>query len=183
MDIKCEYELEKINMEKKISDNYSIHFYFGRHKIEKEKQILVENIKIENKNIMDYEIKQITKEIILLKNLKNKHYFPKLINIIKTDNNNEYNINLFFEGNNISLDLLIKSNKFDYRKQKYLIKFIIYQITYGLYILHSNNIIHHNLKPFNILINEKSKISIYNFFSTIFKGEKSVYYTLAYAAP
>ena len=170
-------------MEKKLSNNYSIDFYYGQHKFDKQKIILVENIKIVNTEIMNCEINQITKEIVIIKKFKNKPYFPKLINILKKENNNEYDIYLIFEGNNISLDLLIKSIKFDYRKQKQLIKFIIYQITYGLYILHSNNIIHHNLKPFNILINEQSKISIYNFFSSIFKGEKTIYYTLRYAAP
>ena len=183
MDINNDYELKKLYTEKKISNNYSIEYYFGHHKLDKEKNIFVENIKIENKNIMDYEINQITKEIVLLKKFKNKPYFPKLINILKTDNNSENNILLIFEGNNISLDLFIKSEVFDYRKQKMLIKYIIYQIAYGLYILHSNNIIHHNLKPCNILINEESTISIYNFFSSIFKGEKSIYFTMRYAAP
>ena len=79
--------------------------------------------------------------------------------------------------------MLINSKIFDYKKQEELIKFIIYQIAYGLYFLHSNKIIHHNIKPVNILINETAEISIYNFLSTIYKGEQSIYYTPSYAAP
>ena len=88
--------------------------------------------------------------------------------------------NIIFEKKNKTV---ISKKIFDYKNQKNLIKFIIYQITYGLYFLHSNQIIHHNIKPVNILINETGKISIYNFISAIYKGEKSVFYTPSYAAP
>ena len=75
MDIKNDYELKELYTENKITKNYSIEYYYGHHKLDKEKNIFVENIKIENKNIMDYEINQITKEIVLLKKFKNEQYF------------------------------------------------------------------------------------------------------------
>lgn len=176
-----EYNFNNEYIEKNLSNNFSIILSFGKHKLNKGTDIAVENINIDLKNIKNYEIKQIIKEIFLLNKLKNTIYFPKLITFFKSNDNED--IYFIFEGNKINLKMLINSKIFDYKKQEELIKFIIYQIAYGLYFLHSNKIIHHNIKPVNILINETAEISIYNFLSTIYKGEQSIYYTPSYAAP
>jgi serine/threonine protein kinase len=64
-----------------------------------------------------------------------------------------------------------------------LIKWIIFQISYGLYILHSNKIIHNDMKPSNILIDQVSGIFITEFGSACFNYEESNSYTLYYASP
>ena len=175
------YELIHEYTEKISPNGYTTYLYFGRHKLEEDNCIIIKNIEIDFNKIQNYEIDQIKKNIFLLNTLNNKNYFPKLVNLSLSED--KKNIYAIFKGNNISLDRLIRSKVFDYKNQKNLIKYIIYQITYGLYVLHSNNIIHHNLKPLFILIDEKANISIYNFLSSIFKGEQSIYFTSSYAAP
>ena len=175
------YELKHEYTEKISPNGYTTYLYFGRHKLEEDNCIIIKNIEIDFNKIQNYEINQIKKSIFLLNTLNNKNYFPKLVNLSLSED--KKNIYVIFKGNNISLDRLIRTKVFDYKNQKNLIKYIIYQITYGLYVLHSNNIIHHNLKPLFILIDEKANISIYNFLSSIFKGEQSIYFTSSYAAP
>ena len=180
-EIRNKYDLKKEYTENFNPNGYNIYIYFGNHKSKKDDYILIKNIKMNINNIQNYEINQIKKDIILLTSLNNKNYFPNLINISLS--NDKSNIYFIIKGNNISLDRLISSKIYDYKKEKNLIKYIIYQITYGLYILYSNNIILHNLKPLFILIDQTAKISIYNFLSAIYKGEKSIYFTASYAAP
>ena len=175
------YELKHEYTEKISPNGYTTYLYFGRHKLEEDNCIIIKNIEIDFNKIQNYEIDQIKKSIFLLNTLNNKNYFPKLVNLSLSED--KKNIYVIFKGNNISLDRLIRTKVFDYKNQKNLIKYIIYQITYGLYILHSNNIILHNLKPLFILIDQTAKISIYNFLSAIYKGEKSIYFTASYAAP
>ena len=172
----------KIEYKEKIeTKGYEIISFLGTHKLNKEKIIFGKHIKISYENIKDYEMKQIMKEIYLLKVLQNKNYFPKIKDfLISNDNKNIY---ILFKGNNITLNILILSKIFDYKKEPNLIRYIIYQLAFGLYILHSNKIIHHNIKPLYILIDQEANISIYNFFSAVNKGEKSIYYTPSYAAP
>ena len=169
------------NMEIFLCKGYKIYYFSGIHKLNKEKHILVKNINIDYETIKEYEVKQIKMEIYLLKVFKDKNYFPKSVDF--SISNDHQNIFIIFEGNNIPLDMLIRSKIFDYKKKQDLIKYIIYQIAFGLYILHSNKIIHHDIKPSNILIDQTGLISIYNFLSAIYEGEKSIYYTPSYAAP
>ena len=180
-ELKNDYYWKSEYIDKIESKGYEIYSFLGTHKLNEEKHILIKNIKISYEYIKDHEIKQIIKEIYLLKVLHNKNYFPKIIDfLISNDNKNIY---ILFKGNNITLNMLISSRIFDYKKEQNLIKYIIYQLAFGLYILHSNKIIHHNIKPLNILIDQKANISIYNFLSIVNKGEKSIYYTPSYAAP
>jgi len=169
------------NIESFLGKGHKISYFSGTHKLNKEKHILVKNINIDYETIKEYEIKQIKMEIYLLKVFKEKNYFPKLVDFLLSNDNK--NLFILFEGNNIPLDILIKSKIFDYKKEKDLIKYIIYQIAFGLYNLHLNKIIHHDIKPSNILIDQTGTISIYNFLSAIYTGEKSIYYTPSYAAP
>ena len=81
----------------------------------------------------------------------------------------------------IPINLLIKSKL--YLENAELIKWIIYQIAFGLYTIHSNNIIHHDIKPSNILIDSKSRISICDFGSALIKDEDTYEYSLSYASP
>ena len=140
------------------------------------KQLLIEEIdKYKNKSKIIY------KETYLNFALKNKTYFSKCHKIMISDD--EKYLFLVFKNNSVPLKDLIESKKFDYKSQKDLIKWIIYQIAFGLYTLHSNNIIHHDIKPSNILIDEEGQILICDLGSSIFIGEDSYECTLPYASP
>ena len=91
-----EYNFKDEYIEKNLSSNFSVILSFGKHKLNLENDILVENIKIDLKNIKENEIKQIIKEIILLNILKNILYFPKIIKFFKSNDNN--NIYFIFKG-------------------------------------------------------------------------------------
>jgi serine/threonine protein kinase len=98
--------------------------------------------------------------------------------------NEEFLFLIFKDNNTISLKRLINSKEKDYlNNNPNLIKWIIYQIAFGLYTLHSNNIIHHDIKPSNILIDEEGQILICDLGSSLFIGEDSYEYTLPYASP
>ena len=139
------------------------------------------NIKQITLNGNEKRLKQIFKELFISLSLRNQVYFPNVNSIILSDN--EQYLYIIIKENSIFLNSLINSNSFDYLKEKSLIKWIIYQITFGLFILHNNNIIHHDIKPSNILINTSGGISICEFGSSIFKNEESFSYTLSYASP
>ena len=125
-------------------------------------------------------LKKILKEIYFLYLLKNTIYFVEISDYFYS--NNKKFINLVFESDSLSLNCLISSKKYKYDNK--LIKWIIYQISYGLYILHENGIIHHNIKSSKILIDSKGGISICHFGSAFFKkNEHAAFYTLSYASP
>lgn len=179
---KEEYNWKLGIFEKNINSGYEIYIFFGEAKSKKDNEnIFVKNIKINFDKLKNYEAHQIIKEIKILISLQNQKYFPKLKCILKSNDNS--NIYLIFKGNIVTLSTIINTKIFDYKKEKNLIKFIIYQITYGLYILHLNKIIHHNIKPSNILIDENANIYIHNFISSINKGEKSIFFSSSYSPP
>ena len=80
---------------------------------------------------------------------------------------------LIFKGNTVSLNKMINSDYYINLNDDNLIKWIIFQISYGLYILHSNGIIHNDMKPSNILIDEVGGIFISDFGSACFSDEES----------
>jgi serine/threonine protein kinase len=125
-------------------------------------------------------LKSILKDIYFIFSLKNKKYFPKNVSIELSKD--EDFVFLIFQDQAISLKSLINNNFFD-SEQINLIKWIIYQITFGLYYLHSNSIIHHDIKPSNIIISGNGDISIINFDLAIYKEEKSESFELSYLAP
>ena len=141
--------------------------------------IFVKELSLDNNTIAEY--KQNYKEIFFFINLKSYDYFSKNVSF-KFSKDKKY-VFLISNEDKISLKELINSKNFNYLENEQIIKWIIYQITFALYTLHSNNIIHHDIKPSNILINEDCGISIIDFGSAILKGEKSYSFTLHYAAP
>lgn len=153
--------------------------YIGeKNENNKEDIIFVKQIYIKKNNTDDK--KQIYKEIYLNNCLKNYNYFLNNIEFIFSENL-KFIFLIMKENNTTSLKNIINSRIYNLTPD--LIKWIVYQITFGLYILHSNNIIHHDIKPSNILINEEGSISICDFGSAIFKNEKSYSYTLYYSSP
>ena len=144
------------------------------------KYIFVKQLFIDFNESKQEKLKKILKEIYFLYLLKNTIYFVQISDYFYSDNKKF--INLFFESDSLSLDYLISSKVYKYDNK--LIKWIIYQITYGLYILHENGIIHHNIKSSKILIDSKGGISICHFGSAFFKkNEHPAFYTLCYASP
>jgi serine/threonine protein kinase len=153
----------------------------------------------------------ILKEIYFLIFLKRYENFVKLDDILLKDiSNMDKCVFLVFKNNqkdSSNLNFLFKSSQTDnktessqtdnktessqtdnktnpnYLEDKDLIKWIIYQITFGLYTLHNNNIIHNDIKPSNILINNEGGINICDFGSMCYKGEKSSSFTRHYAPP
>ena len=67
-----------------------------------------------------------------------------------------------------SVERLIESN-YDYLSNKKIVPFIIYQILMGVFYLHSAGIIHRNLNPSNILLDENTIVKITGFNYAIYK--------------
>lgn len=150
----------------------------GLYKEEKE-IIYVKQIKIIKESYDNNKIIQILREIYFLVFLKNQKYFTKLNNFLLSTVEDKKMIFLIFKENTSSLRNVLNSkysNLLDIKK-------IFYQITYGLYVLHYNNIIHSDIKTSNIVINEEGDSSIIDFGSAIYKREQIKEYTLPYAAP
>jgi serine/threonine protein kinase len=77
---------------------------------------------------------------------------------------------------------LIESN-YNYEEQNGLIQWIIYQIVYTLYLLHSSGITLLNVNPSNIFINQYGKIFISDLSCAIFGNEQYYSYSLPYSSP
>ena len=165
-----------------IQDNWKTKNYIGVNKQDDRDVIIVKEININKDIFQDREyFYHKLQDINLSFSLRNYEYFPKKISgLISEDQKTLY---LIINENNVSLNILITSKHFNYLDNKHLIKWIIYQISFGLYILHTNNIIHHDIKPSNIVIDEKGRIEIIDFDSAIFKNEQSYQYTLPYSSP
>ena len=159
------------------SKDYSRIIYQGEHKNNDDDVIFVKHIKI--KSHLSYQ--DILKETYFLVLLKNQDYIVKLDNILLSSDKKHFFI--IFKGNNTNLKNLIDFKGKNYLDNKSLIKWIVYQITFGLYILHFNGIIHNDIKPPNILIDEESNITICDFGSATYKGKESNSFTNVYAPP
>ena len=176
-----EYKWKGISISKDINNKRNV--FMGIYlKGEKDKRIFVKQIKIFpetyiNKN----EIMHIIKEVYYLVLLNKCKYFVKLYKMILSDDKKR--IFLIFEDLNASLNKFIYSplsNRSDYN---HLINYFIYQITFGLNVLHFNNIIHNDIKPSNVLVNKDGIISICDFGSATSKDEYIYDFTLSYAPP
>ena len=125
----------------------------------------------------------ILKEIYFLIFLRRYDYFVKLDDILlKNESDMNKCVFLVFKDNFGNLKFLFNKNKI-YLENENFIKWTIYQISFGLYTLHNNNIIHNDIKPANILIDNEGGIFICDFGSMCYKGEKSSSFTRQYTAP
>ena len=134
--------------------------YFGE-KIDKPKFIVVlKKIKV------DKNYDHILREIYFLTCCKKCKYFITLVDIFLSEDENYIFLILKDEGANLS-ELIDYSNSgkknYDYTKIDNMIKWIIFQIVCGLYILHKNNLVHHDIKPGNILISSTGVVKIADF--------------------
>ena len=157
--------------------------YCGINKEDKNDYIYVKQIKISFENNQNFFNNQILKEIYFLVLLRKQKYIVHLDDILLDEYENCKRLFLIFKGNSVSINKLISYRGNDYLSNKDLIKWIIYQIAFGLYILHSNNIIHNDIKPSNLLIDQKGGVTICDFGSATYKEEDSFSYTRYYAPP
>ena len=180
-ELKENYDWELISVSKDDTNKRSV--FCGINKNDKNDCIHIKQFKVfidENNAI---EINKIFKEINFLCIMQQYDCFVKLDDILIDKEIDTKKLYFVFKGNTISLDKAINSEYFFNLNNDELIKWIIFQISYGLYILHSNNIIHNDIKPSNILINEEGSIFISDFGSACFSNEESDSYTLYYASP
>ena len=150
--------------------------FFGINKNNKEDFIYVKQIKI---SPLTY--KKILTEIYFLIFLKNQDYFVDLYDLIISKDKEK--IFLLFKGNNVDIFTLINSEKKNYLLNKNLIKWIIYQIAFGLYFLHYNKIIHNDIKLSNILIDNEGGVVICDLGSANYENEKNFEFSFSYSAP
>jgi serine/threonine protein kinase len=178
---KEDYDWEIISASRDDTNKRSV--YCGINKNDKNDLMHVKQFKIFIDQNSDNEIKQIFKEIIFLCVLQQYDCFVKLDDILIDKDEDTKKLFLIFKGNTISLSKMINSDYYHNLNNNDLIKWIIFQISYGLYILHSNKIIHNDIKPSNILIDEVGSIFISDFGSACFSDEESDSYTTYYASP
>ena len=178
---KEDYDWEIISASRDDTNKRSV--YCGINKNDKNDLMHVKQFKIFIDQNSDNEIKQIFKEIIFLCVLQQYDCFVKLDDILIDKDEDTKKLYLIFKGNTISLSKMINSDYYHNLNNNDLIKWIIFQISYGLYILHSNKIIHNDIKPSNILIDEVGSIFISDFGSACFSDEESDSYTTYYASP
>lgn len=156
--------------------------FSGQNKQDENDCVYVKQIKLSFNFNDKYDTIQILREIYFLVILRNQPYIVPLEDILLDNTENCTRVFLIFKGNNVSLNKLI-SYSGDYLSNKDLIKWILYQISYGLYILHSNKIIHNDIKPSNVLINQVGGVTICDFGSAAYKEEESNSFTRYYVPP
>ena len=139
-----------------------------------------------NSNFSKNEKKSVQKLLDVLKNINNE-YIIKYYDSFD-DENDYFNIVMEY-GGELNLKQFIKKYK-DRGEliERYLISDIIFQICLGLQEIHKHKIIHRDLTPDNIFINEKNEIKIGDFgvskmLSTHKKYAKSYAGKLHYNAP
>ena len=127
----------------------------------------------------------IIREIYFLVLFSKIDYIVKLDDILFDDEEKTQYIYLIFKGNTISLDKLLAYSLYEekYFSNKDLIRWIIFQIACGIYILHNNGVIHNNINPRNILINEIGEIFLSDFGAAIYKDEDCYSYSKYYSPP
>jgi len=150
----------------------------GANKSNKNNFVYVKQYFIDYEN--QFDLKNILKEVYFFKAFQSQIYFPQDIKFSLSKD--EKNLFIFFKGNYVSLNALIQSN-YNYEEQNGLIQWIVYQIVYILYLLHSNDIILLNVNPSNIFINQYGKIIINDLSSAIFGDEQYYCYSLPYSSP
>ena len=118
-------------------------------------------LKKSTKKLKNEEIEQIKKLINILSKINNEYLIKYYNTFIENDN---FNILMEFAGeNNLKQFINKHKNKGEYIDEK-IIKDIIIQICKGLKVIHDNNMIHRDLTPDNIFIDENTnKIKIGDF--------------------
>lgn len=141
-------------------------------KVKMKEEIVIKIIKMKFEMYPNY--LEILRELMFLMSLKNKilnRYFTQLYDIVLPPKDNFNYLYLIFRSDGCSLLEYIAADKDDKEKIQYkqARKWIIFQIIYEIYLLHSFGIIHQDVKPQNILIDSKAKVKICDFGMSIKK--------------
>ena len=151
--------------------------FFGE-KIENPKfTVVLKKFKVDDRNY-----KQILKELYFLVCCQKSNYFIKLVDIFLSKDQDYIFLILKDEGANLLelIDYAANNQEgFDYTQMEDMIKWIIFQIICGLYILHKNKLIHHDIKPGNILISSTGVVKIADFGSvdkSCTRGNGTIFY-------
>lgn len=105
---------------------------------------------------------RILREIRLLRLLKGHNNIARLKTIMRPKNAKKINsLNLVMEYCNQNLMNLIRFNKKEMTVDH--IRYFTYSIMKGVLYLHSKGVIHRDLKPMNILVNENWDVKISDF--------------------
>lgn len=188
---KKEYDWKLIKTHQSNDNDIEINVFMGINKKDENISIFVKDIIFSLDSENQKEIIRILKEAFFLIFLKKFKYFVQLDEMILLElSNNKKRLFFIFKGNYYPISNIINiSNEYIFDENgaviynNSLIKSIIYQITFGLFSLHNNSIIHNNMKTENILINDIGRISISGFKSMSFKQEDSHICSLCYSSP
>ena len=141
-----------------------------------------ERIYVKKIEIFPEDYQKILKEIYFLVLLIDKDYFVQISDILFSKD--EKFIYLIFKGS-VKTDLgIIIDKKHDCLKDRKKIKWIIFQIVFALYCLHSSNFVHNDIKPANIVIDRGCNIEICDFGTVTLKEKGNITeYTKIYSSP
>ena len=129
-ELKENYDWELISVSKDDINKRSV--FFGINKNDKNDCIRVKQFKVFFDQNSDQEIKQILKEINYLCLLQVYNCIVKLDDIVVDKEIDTKKLYLIFKGNTFSLDKMINSDYYINLNDDNLIKWIIFQISYGL---------------------------------------------------
>ena len=177
------------------NNDIEVNIFLGENKTDNNKSVIVKDniFSLSSDNLE--EITNILKEVYFLILLKKFKYFIKLDQMILLDiSDKDKRLFLIFKDNYYPISKIINiSNELSDKEKKKIIinnnslnsfiKSIIYQISFGLYSLHYNSIIHNYMNTNDILLNNLGIISISNLTSMSYKGEASYLCSLYYSPP
>lgn len=104
--------------------------------------------------------KRVLREIMILKACQHDNLL-ELKNFHLEPNNEFYDVYLVTELMDFDMYKVIKKGRDEMTEEH--IQYVMYQIFLGLYYLHENNIIHRDIKPNNILLNDSCDVKICDF--------------------
>lgn len=123
-----------------------------------DKQYILKRIKLDRR-VEHNQVNRFTNECNALKKINNPFIIKYIHNFRSIEPSRSVNVIMeYVEGSNLAIEIRIQ------RQYSYLqiIEWIIY-ICIGLHEIHSNNIIHRNIKPDNLFLTKDNKIKIGNF--------------------
>ena len=169
--------------------NYN-NIFIGQQKGKNNEKIFVKKLEIDLKEINNVKNKKIIREIFFLLFFRYFYYLVKLDNIVVEEEKNiKIAVSLINKKIAIPIDILIKIYNNENNEEikhkmddKNFIKWIIYQIVFGIYSIHKNNAVHNDISSDNIVIDAEGGVSIIDFGSMNFK-EQSYETKFNYSSP
>ena len=107
------------------------------------------------------DIKRVIREIIVLKSFSHENLLTLKAIHLDEKPGKFYNVYLITDLMDFDLFKVIRRGRDELTGEH--IQYIMYQIFLGLYMLHENNIIHRDIKPNNILLNDSCDLKICDF--------------------